>query len=127
MTELGMATIALVAAGVIYLAAYLPRHAPLGPAAGLLVAAAAVLVANLVLLSRQPGFAWWRFRQVAGWTLLAYVVIGGMIEYAFIYDRTSGAVLAVMSLLLLTFVLDVPILVAFTVARFEERARAEAR
>ncbi len=122
-----MATIALVAAGVIYLAAYLPRHAPLGPAAGLLVAAAAVLVANLVLLSRQPGFAWWRFRQVAGWTLLAYVVIGGMIEYAFIYDRTSGAVLAVMSLLLLTFVLDVPILVAFTVARFEERARAEAR
>ncbi len=122
-----MATIALVAAGVIYLAAYLPRHAPLGPAAGLLVAAAAVLVANLVLLSRQPGFAWWRFRQVAGWTLLAYVVIGGMIEYAFIYDRTSGAVLAVMILLLLTFVLDVPILVAFTVARFEERARAEAR
>jgi hypothetical protein len=126
-TELGMLTIALVAAGVIYLAAYLPRHAPLGPAAGLLAAAAAVLVANLVLLSRQRGFAWWRFRQVAGWTLLAYVVIGGMIEYAFIYDHTSGAVLAVMSLLLLTFVLDVPILVAFTVARFEERALAEAR
>jgi len=121
-----MATIALVAAGVIYLAAYLPRHAPLGPAIGLLVAAAAVLVANYGLVSRQPGFAWWRFRQVAAWTLLAYVVIGGTIEYAFIYDHTRGAVLAVMSLLLLTFVLDVPILVAFTVARFEERTQAPA-
>ena len=125
-TELGMATIALVAAGVIYLAAYLPRHAPLGPAVGLLIAAAAVLVANYGLVSRQPGFAWWRFRQVAAWTLLAYVVIGGTIEYAFVYDHTRGAVLAVMSLLLLTFVLDVPILVAFTVARFEERTQAPA-
>jgi hypothetical protein len=114
-----MATVALVAVGVIYLAAYLPRHAPLGPAVGLLAAAATVLVTNVVLLSRHRGFAWWRFGQVARWALLAYIVIAGMIEFAFIYDHTRGAVLAVMTLLLVTFTLNVPVLIAFTVARFE--------
>jgi hypothetical protein len=118
-----MATIALVAVGVIYLAAYLPRHAPLGPAIGLLVLAAGVLVTNGLLLSRERAFAWWRFRQVAAWTLLAYVVIAGMIEYAFVYDHTRGPMLTVATLLLLTFTLDVPILMGFTVARFEERIR----
>jgi hypothetical protein len=118
-----MATIALVAVGVIYLAAYLPRHAPLGPAIGLLVVAAGVLVTNGLLLSRERAFAWWRFRQVAGWTLLAYIVIAGMIEYAFVYDHTRGPMLAVATLLLVTFMLDVPILMGFTVARFEERIR----
>ena len=47
-TALGMLSIALVASGVIYLAAYLPRRAPLGPAVALLAVAAAVLVVNVV-------------------------------------------------------------------------------
>jgi hypothetical protein len=118
-TELGMASIGLVASGVIYLAAYLPRKAPLGPAAGLLAAAAAVLLLNVVLLARQPDFAWRRFGQVARWMLLAYGVIAGMIEYAFVYDHTRGAVLVVMTLLLAVFALNVPLIAAFTVARFE--------
>ncbi len=118
-TELGMLSIALVAAGVIYLAAYLPRKAPLGPAAGLLAAAAAVLLLNVVLLARQQGFAWKRFAQVARWMLLVYAVIAGTIEYAFVYDHTRGAVLVVMTLLLAVFALNVPLIAAFTVARFE--------
>ncbi len=124
-TALGMLSIALVASGVIYLAAYLPRRAPLGPAVALLAAAAAVLAASIVLLARQREFAWWRFFQVAGWTLLAYVVIAGMVEYAFVYDHTRGNVLVVMTALLVTFMLNVPILVAFTVARFAEARRPE--
>jgi hypothetical protein len=119
-TALGMASIALVAAGVIYLAAYLPRRAPLGPAVGLLVAAAAVLVAMVVLLALQKEFAWRRFFQVLGWGLLAYIVVGGMIEYAFVYDHTGGSVLVVMTLLLATFIANPPILLAFTVARFQD-------
>jgi hypothetical protein len=118
-TELGMASIALVAAGVIYLAAYLPRTAPLGPAVGLLCAAVAVLLVNALLLSRQRDFAWWRFFQVFRWMLLAYVVVAGMIEYAFVYDDTRGAVLVVMTLLLATFTVNVPLIGAFTVARYE--------
>ena len=118
-TELGMASIGLVAGGVIYLAAYLPKHAPLGPAIGLLGAAAAVLTVNAGLLARRPGFAWWRFRQVAGWMLLAFGVISGMLEYAFVYDHTRGAVLVVMTLLLAIYTLNVPLIAGFTVARFE--------
>jgi hypothetical protein len=119
-TELGMLSIGLVAAGVIYLAAYLPRRAPLVPGVVLLAAAVIVLVANVVLLARQPGFAWGRFSQVAGWMLLAYVVVAGMLEFTFVYDHTRGAVLAVMTLLLATFTLNVPLLAAYTVARYEE-------
>jgi hypothetical protein len=122
-TQLGMLSIALVAVGVIYLASYLPRRAPLGPAVGLLAAAAVVLLANAILLGRHKDFAWWRFFQVARWALLAYIVIAGMIEYAFVYDHTRGNVLVVMTLLLVTFTVNVPILLAFTVARFQD-ARA---
>jgi hypothetical protein len=118
-TALWMASIALVAAGVSYLAAYLPKHAPLGPAIGLLIAAAAVLLAGVVLLARMKDFAWSRFWPVWAWTLLAYVVIAGMIEYAFVYDSTRGPVLAVATLLLGVFMLAPPLLVGFTVARFQ--------
>jgi hypothetical protein len=118
-SELGMLSIGLVAAGVIYLAAYLPHRAPLGPALGLLAAAALVFVANAVVLARTPSFSWWRFAQVARWMLLAYLLVSGMIEYAFLYDHTRGVVLAVMSILLVLFTLNVPLIAAFTVARYE--------
>jgi hypothetical protein len=118
-TGLWMLSLALIAGGVSYLAAYLPKRAPLGPAVGLLAAAAVVLVAGVVLLARQREFAWQRFRQVAAWTLLAYVVIAGMIEYAFVYDHTHGAVLVVMTSMLVVFMLAPPLLVGFTVARFQ--------
>lgn len=118
-TELGMLSIAFVAAGVIYLAAYLPRHAPLAPAVVFLALAAAVLAANVLLLAQQPRFAWWRFRQVAGWMVLVYLVVAGMLEFTFVYDHTRGAVLAVMTLLLAIFTLNVPLLSGWTVARFE--------
>ncbi len=122
-TELGMASIGLVAAGVIYLAAYLPRRAPLGPAVGLLAAAAAVFVLNVIFLSRQHDFAWWRFGQVARWMLLVYGVIAGMLEYTFIYDHTRGALLVLMSLLLAVFAINVPLIAAFTVARYQDARR----
>jgi hypothetical protein len=118
-----MFSIALVAAGLIYVAAYLPKHAPLGPAVALLGAATGVLVLNALLLARRPAFAWWRFRQVAGWMLLVYAVISGMLEYAFVYDHTRGAVLVVMTLLLSVYTLNVPLIAAFTVARYETSTR----
>ncbi len=117
-TEIGSASMACIAAGVVYLAAYLPKHAPLGVAVGFLALAAALIAANLALLARSPGFAWWRFLQVVRWGLLGYAVVGGMLEYTFLYDRTRGALLAVLSCMLLLFVLNVPLLLAFTVARY---------
>ena len=118
-TEIGAAAMVAVAVGVIFNAAYLPKHAPTSVAVALLVVAAALELTNAFLLSRIQDFAWARFKQVAGWFLLAYAVIAGMIEYAFIYDHTHGAVLVVMTLMLFVFMLAPPLLVGFTVARFQ--------
>jgi hypothetical protein len=118
-TEIGAASMISIAAGVIYLAAYLPKRAPLSVAIGLLLLAVALQLTNAVLLSRLRPFAWQRFFQVARWSLLAYAVIAGMIEFAFVYDDTTGVLLVVMTLMLALFMLNVPVLIAFTVARYE--------
>ncbi len=118
-TQLGAASMAFVAIGVIYLAAYLPKRAPLGVAVACLACAAALLLVNAVLLSRTERFAWWRFFQVMRWGLLAYLIIAGMLEYTFLYDHTRGALLAVMTSMLVLFMVNVPLLLAFTVARFQ--------
>lgn len=118
-TEIGAASMVAIAGGVIYLAAYLPKRAPLGWALALLALAAGLQLTNAFLLSRIDGFAWPRFFQVGRWALLAYAVIGGMIEYAFVYDRTRGSHLAVLTAMLVLFILNVPVLIAFTVARYQ--------
>ena len=111
-----------VAAGVIFMASYLPRHAPTWVTLVFLAIAAALQLTNAFLLSRIEDFAWPRFFQVAKWALLAYLVIAAMIEYAFVYDGMRGTRLAVMTAMLLLFMLNVPVLIAFTVARYEGRA-----
>ena len=44
-----------------------------------------------------------------------------MIEFAFVYDHTRGAQLIVLTTMLALFMLNVPVLIAFTVARYEKR------
>jgi len=121
--ELAVASMALVITGGIYLVAHLPQRAPLGPAVGLLAAAAVLLVADAALVSRLRTFAWRVFFQVAGWVLVAYVVIGGMLEFTFVYDGTRGALLVVLTLSLLVFALDIPMLLGFSVARYQDPAQ----
>lgn len=120
-TEIGIVSMVCVIVGVIYMASHLPQRPPLGLPVGLLVAAAVILAANAVVLARLQDFAWHRFFQVLRWGALAYVIIAGMIEYAFVYDHTRGGTLVVMTLMLAIFSANVPILLAFTVARFETR------
>lgn len=117
-TQLGMASLALIVAGGIYLSAHLPRHVPLGPAIALLAASAVLLAANMIALSRVRDFAWDRFFEVGKWSLLAYTVIAGMIEYAFLRDHIGGGALVVLTLSLVVFAVHVPMLVGFTVARY---------
>ncbi len=118
--ELAVVSIALMLAGGIDLAAYIPRHPPLAVPVAAVAAGAVLAAADLVLLSRIRPFAWDRFFSVLRWALLAYAVIAGMIEYVFLYDHTEGAVLAVMTVALVVFAVDVPTILAFTVARFED-------
>jgi hypothetical protein len=117
-TEIGMASLALIVAGGIYLSAHLPRHVPLTPAVVLLAASAVLLAGNVLALSRVRGFAWSRFFQVGRWSMLAYLVIAGMIEYAFLQDHIRGGALVVLTLSLVVFSVHVPMLVGFTVARY---------
>ena len=118
-TEIGAASMVAVAVGLIYSASYLPKHAQTGVAVAIIVVAAALQLANAFLLSRIERFAWGLFKQVAGWSLLAYAIIAGMIEFAFVFDHTRGTQLVILTLTLLLFMLNVPVLIAFTVARYQ--------
>jgi hypothetical protein len=124
-TEIGAASMIMVIVCVIILASYLPRRAPLAIPVALIVASAVLFAVNAVLLARLRDFAWWRFTQVGRWGLLAYLVIAGMLEFTFVYDHTRGALLVVMTLGLALFTLNVPVLLAFTVARFQAPGRSE--
>jgi hypothetical protein len=125
-TQLGMASLALIVAAGIYLSAHLPRHVPLGPAVALLAASALLLAGNLIALSRVEGFAWDRFFDVAKWALLAYSVTAGLIEYSFLQNHLRGGALVVLTLSLLVYAVHVPILIGFTVARYYEPDSATA-
>jgi hypothetical protein len=118
-TALAMTSLALIVAGGIYLAAHLPNRVPLAPAVILLALSATLLVANLITLARVPGFNWARFFQVARWALLAYAITAGMIAYAFLYDKVSGGALVVLLLSLVVYAVHVPMLIGFTVARYD--------
>ena len=117
-TALGMLSLALVLVAGIYLSAHLPEHVPLGPAVALLAASALVLLGNVLALSRVRGFAWGRLFEVGKWALLAYSIIAAMIEYVFLRNHTSGGPLVVLTLSLIVFAVNVPLLIGFTVARY---------
>ncbi len=119
-TALGMLSLALVLVGGIYLSAHLPEQVPLGPAVALLAASAVVLLGNVLALSRVKGFAWGSLFEVAKWALLAYAIIAAMIEYVFLRNDTSGGPLVVLTLSLIVFALNVPLLIGFTVARYAQ-------
>jgi hypothetical protein len=118
-TELGVVSMALIVAGGISIASKLPGHVPLTLPILLLGASALVMAANLVALSRVDGFNWDAFFGVAKWALVAYAVIAGMLEFVFVKDGTSGGILVVLTLSLVVYAVHVPLLIGFTVARYQ--------
>lgn len=117
-TPLAMVALALIVSGGAYMASNIPHRVPLAPAWAMLGCAAAVMLANALLLGRAQGFAFRRFFRVFWWGLLAYVVSAGMIEYVFVYDGVRGSTLIVLTGMLVVFALSVPFSIAFTVARY---------
>ena len=116
--ELAIGSLALVVVGGILMASYVPRRPPLGAPAVLTAVSAALILISVLLLSRLRPFAWGRFFLAFRWALLAYVISAGMIGFAFVRDHTRGAPLALVAVMLVIFALDVPVIIAFTVARF---------
>jgi uncharacterized membrane protein YoaK (UPF0700 family) len=113
-------SLAAVVVGGVWLGSHAPRRPPLALPTALLVVAALLLVAGVVMITRVADFSWDTFVRVGRWALLAYIVAAGMIEFAFVRNHTRGAPLAVVTGMLVVFALDVPFLIATTVARYEE-------
>ena len=118
--EIAVAALALIVVGGITLASRLPHPAPLPVLIVLLAAAAGLVLADVVLLARLRDFAWPLFFTVAKWTLLAYAVMYGILEFTFIYDHVTGSTLVVLTLMLTVFSVDVPLLFGFSVARYAD-------
>ncbi len=75
---------------------------------------------------RVRPFAWPVFFLVFRWALVAYLVIAGLLGFVFVRDHTPGATLAVLVATLLVFAVDVPLILAFTVARYADPGPATA-
>jgi len=118
-TELATATMGLVVVNGIYITALIPQPVSLVLSVALLAAAAAIMIVNLVVLSRLRDFAWGTFFVVGRWSLLAYLVIAGMLEYVFVLDGTPGTTLALLTASLVIYAIDIPLLFAFSVARYQ--------
>ena len=56
------------------------------------------------------------------WALLAYLFTAAMIEYAFLRNHLRGGALVILTLSLLVYAIQVPAMIAFTVARYETPA-----
>ncbi|HVB01611.1 MAG TPA: hypothetical protein VNE42_10175 [Acidimicrobiales bacterium] len=118
--EMIIVSMALVITSGIYLASHLPKSASLAPATVLLVLAEVSTVSAVFTVSRLRDFNWKVFFQVWRWAMLAYIVIGGILEFVFIFDHTRGSMLLVFTLSLAIFALDIPLLLSFSVARYQE-------
>ncbi|HEX9042136.1 MAG TPA: hypothetical protein VF838_14095 [Trebonia sp.] len=116
--QLTVCSLSLVVTGGILMASYVPRQPPLAVPAALTAVSAVLALASGFLLSRLEQFAWPRFFLAFRWALLAYVISAGMIGFAFVRDHTRGAPLALVIVMLVIYALDVPLVIAFTVARY---------
>ena len=114
-----IATLVFVVAGGIVVAAQYGRRANLTIPTVLLAIAVVLLLANVVQLLRIRQFAWPVFYRVLGWALLAYVVIAGILEFVFVYDHTPARLLVLFSAMLVLFALDVPLMLSYSVARWQ--------
>jgi hypothetical protein len=116
---IAISTLILIVAGGIVVAAQYGRPPKLIVPLILLGLAAVLLVVNAVLVFRIKEFARPVFHRVLGWALLAYVVIAGILEFVFVFDHTPGRELALFTGMLVLFALDVPLMLAYSVARWQ--------
>ncbi|CAB4880800.1 unannotated protein [freshwater metagenome] len=117
-TQLATVSLAGVVVGGILMASYAPRRPPLLVPTLLLGLSVVLLIVAVVMLARLNDFAWTTFMKVARWAQLAYIVVAGMIEFSFVRNHTRGAPLLLVTAMLVVFALDVPLIIATTVARY---------
>jgi hypothetical protein len=107
----------ILAAGIII--AYIPQPAPLWGSVMWVCIASALTIASIILMLRKKPFAWKVFFTVAKWVFLYILVLTGVGEYVIVFDGTRGEPLVIMTIILLLFLINTPMLWAFSVARHE--------
>ena len=122
-SEVAIATMALVIIGGTYIAAHIPDDVPLVIPTLLAIAAAALLVANIYLLSTIKPVAWGVFKQVFGWSLVGYGVISALLMFVFIRDDIPGDVMTFLIAMLVIFAVNIPLLFGFSVARYQQESQ----
>jgi len=116
-TIIGTVISCILAAGIII--AHIPGPAPIWGSIIWLGIAGALTLTSIVLLLRKKPFAWKVFFKVAQWVFLYILVLTGMGEYVIVFDGTRGEPLVVMTIILLLFLVNIPMLWGFSVARHE--------
>lgn len=117
--EIVTGSLGLVIVGGVLMASGFPGGIPLGYPAALLVLSAALLATGAALLARWRPLPRAVFARVFGWALLAQAISAAMIEFAFVRNHAGGATLLLVSLMLVVYAVDVPVIIAFTVARYQ--------
>ena len=107
----------ILAAGIII--AHVPEPAPMWGSIMWVCIAAVLTVATVVLILRKKPFARKRFFTVAKWVFLYILVLTGMGEYVMAFDGMRGEALVIMTIILLLFLVNIPMLWGFSVARHE--------
>ena len=121
--ELAIVTMILVVTGGTYIASHIPDDVPLLLPTILAVAAAILLLVNVYLTSTLKPFAWGVFKQVFGWSLAGYGVISGLLMFVFIRDDIPGDVMTFLIAMLVIFAVNIPLLFAFSVARYQPESQ----
>ena len=85
----------------------------------LLEVAAVSYVLAVWRLVRTRTYAWATFLAIAKPAIVAATVAAAIIEFAFLYDNTSGWALVILTSGLVLIVLDLPVLLGYSVARNE--------
>ena len=107
----------ILAAGIIIV--HIPAPAPMWGSIMWVCIAAVLTTATIVLILRKRPFARKTFFTVAKWVFLYILVLTGMGEYVIAFDGTRGQPLVVMTIILLLFLVNIPMLWGFSVARHE--------
>ena len=115
---LAMVSLGLIVIGGIFMASNVPKTPSLVLPWTLFAVSAAIFVWNMYSLRILDKSERARFVQYGKWGLLAYIIEGGFLMYVFISDGVRGGSLAVLLGMLALFMLNVPLLIAFTVVKF---------
>jgi Na+/glutamate symporter len=112
-------TLVLVLGALVTLFSHLPYNPPLDVTLPLVEIAVVVYAVAVWRLFATRTYAWPAFLAVARPAFAAAATAAAIVELAFVYDKTGGRSLAILSTGLALIVLDLSLLLGYSVARNE--------